>query len=223
MTASASRKVSATTGSSWASSRPMLVYWLPWPGKRKATLPGRGDPAPTALLPRKMPCALNAFHAWGLSKPAALRALASLSCNSPWSPKSITKRSGWFNSAWLGASIGGVQPPSTCRQTSSSLSFRATGDPAPMARMPRTGFLAGAGTAAVMGDTGRGDTGRGDPAPTGMVTSLAGRGDPTPTAVRVSAPWLPGVATPEKRVASLRNMPGTYSSSTTWKLVPPKP
>ena len=169
----------------------MLVYWLPWPGKRKAILPA-GAP-----LPRKMPWAASAFQAWGLSKPAALRALASFSSSSPGSPKSITSRSGWRSSAGSGGAMGGAQPPSACRQASSSRSFSATGLAAPMARMPRTGFLAleGAGTASG----------------------------------RAPSPWLAGVllgrvtSTAVNCAVSGCNMPGTYSSSTTWKLVPPKP
>ncbi len=137
ITLSPSAKTSATTGSAAASSRPMLAYWLPWPGKRKATLPGLGP------LPRKTPCACRAFQAAALSKPAALRALCRRSISSSCEPKSITRRSTAVRSAAAGGVLGGIQPDSTRRQVSSSRSFSATGDSAPMARTPRSGALPG--------------------------------------------------------------------------------
>ena len=48
----------------------MLRYWLPWPGKRKAILPG------FAPLPRKMPCACSAFQACGIVEAGGLARLA---------------------------------------------------------------------------------------------------------------------------------------------------
>ena len=61
MTRSASAKTSRhDRARRAASSRPMLTYWLPWPGKRKAILPGGGP------LPRKMPCACKRLPGRGL-------------------------------------------------------------------------------------------------------------------------------------------------------------
>ena len=49
MIASASANTSATTGERAINSRPMLTYWLPWPGNMKAIFPG-GAPLPRAYV-----------------------------------------------------------------------------------------------------------------------------------------------------------------------------
>ena len=54
----------------------MFTYWLPWPVKRKAILPGAGP------LPRKTPCAWNAFQVAGASMARAFWAFCRRSTRS---------------------------------------------------------------------------------------------------------------------------------------------
>ncbi len=200
MMASASSSVALTVGEKAASSRPMLMYWLPWPGKRKASLPGWGP------RPRKMPCASIAFHACGVSSPMTLRAFCSRSTSSAWSPKSMTSRSLARMSTALGSSKGGVQPASTRFHTSSTRFFRSLGVLAPRARMPRGG-AGGEWRVASSEMTAPSP----QPSPTGRGSMLPCSPAPRPT------------ATPANCFGRRASIPGTCSSITRWKLVPPKP
>ena len=183
MTRSASAKTAAATGSGPASSRPMLTYWLPWPGKRKASLAG-GGPASRGRSP-----ALEApSRASGVSEASAFSALPSLS---------------------------------------SSSSRVAEVDHQPLGRGEEGGVGRGGRGRRSPPRPGRGARRGSPPAPP---DPLRRRSLPAP-----GASWEPSRA--RKRSPGCRrgpegdrgaplldvSAPGTCSSSTRWKFVPPKP
>ena len=134
MTSSASRKVSATTGSRSHSSRSMLTYCEPWPGNRKATLPG-------LPLPRKTPWEVRGFHTGEISVSSARIAFSPRLTSSSASLKSMASRSCASRSALAGAWRGGTLPARASARATLRRACRPNGLDAPSISMSRGGAL----------------------------------------------------------------------------------
>ncbi len=104
MTRSASSKTARASGSREARSRPMFTYWLPCPGKRKASFPAAGP------LPRKIPCDARAVRAFGASGLERLLRLSQLLEKLLADPKSIDEPLARGKDVCPGARGGGNEP-----------------------------------------------------------------------------------------------------------------
>ena len=140
-----------------------------------------------------MPCWRSSRKAAGLPEANALASLVSFAARSAASAWSTATRTAAVASAGSGAVRGGVTPARACASAACTCAATSASSRPPSTSAPRSGALAVVAVVAVAAADG------------GLTTSE------------------PGTSAAAKLRAGGRCRPGTCSSTTTWKLVPPNP